>query len=202
MDGKLILKAPPNQTTDLLGDVSSQELTRDNLSSVKKEWEHRKAVENKGYRPILVLTSKDRIKTTRPPRGISRFDKVLSALRPPFQKVFHLGQNVVAIDTDTGRHILSGGHLANASLSQKGYCVALAPSATDAKTIKTKEFQLLSTSFFFSHKKRERQELVKEWVTYHLIVFKEDDITRHLSYLFNVTERTIYKDLNELSHHV
>ncbi len=203
MTGKLIYEeTTPNQTTDLLGDAHSLELAKESLSNVKKRWEHQKGVENKGYRPILFLTTRDRIKTIRSPRGTSRFDKVLSALRPPFQKVFHYGPQVVAIDTDAGRQILSGGHLANASLSQSGYCLAVAPSATEIKILKTKEFQLLSTSYFFSHKKRERKELVKEWINHHLMVFKEDDITRHLSYLFNVTERTIYNDLEELSRNV
>lgn len=199
MNSKNQNQDPLSQTTDLLGDSQFLELTNESLSTVKKKWEHRKGIESRGYRPILIITTRDRLKTTKSPRGTSRFERVLAALQPPFQRVFSFGPQVVAIDTENGRQILTGSHLANASLSQNGYCIAITPTVSENKTLKTTEYQLLSTSFFLNHKKRERKELVKEWKVHHLKVFKEDDITRHLSYLFNVTERTIYNDLDEIA---
>ena len=187
------------QQSDLLGDSRSLELTQEGLTSVKKDWGKKKRNLRDGHRQTLVLTTKDILRTTRVPRSTSRHEKVLTILHKPFQKVFSIGQAVVAVETDTGKQILNGGHLAHTALMQNGYCLAIIPTSAELKTLKSLEYKLLYASFYHKHKKRERKELVREWLTYHSKGFRNEDITRNLGLLFNVTARTIYNDLKEIS---
>ena len=199
MDSKHLKPEPSPQTTDLLGDTHALELTAEGAANVKKEWGNPKGGKEKTTHPVLMLTTREPLKIIRVPRCSSRFEKVLDSLRPQFKKVFPYITQVTGIETDTGRQILSGGFIANAALNQNGYCVALSLTVAESKTMKTQEFQLLQASFSMKHKKRDRKALVNEWRGCHSKIFKNDDITRNLSNLFDVTERTIYTDLKETS---
>lgn len=199
MNSKRTKTEPSPQTTDLLGDTLALELTAEGAANVKKEWGNPKKSTEKSTHPVLMLTTREPLKVIRAPRCSSRFEKVLDSLRPQFKKVFPYITQVTGVETDTGRQILSGGFIANAALNQNGYCVALSLTIAEAKTMKTQEFQLLQASFSMKHKKRDRQALVNEWRGCHSKIFKNDDITRNLSNLFDVTERTIYTDLKETS---
>lgn len=188
------------KTFDLLGDVSSLALEKARLGTVGKEWgSHRGSEANIPAPTLVILTTKDKLKAATPPIGQSRFAHVLSALRPNFRKVFAYGQQVLASETESARHILTSGHVADATLIQNGYCLAIQPTRPELATLRSREYQLLHTSYFFRHNKRERTALMKEWQTAHQKVFKGADIVRDLSLVFEVTPRTIYNDLKHIT---
>ncbi len=197
------------EDNDLLGAVPQPLLAIKSLKA-HKEWTATDRLTGAGrprqrsggrdpYRPLVLLTSRERYRVTPAPVTRSRFAQILVELRPSFSQVFARGQQVMVMEADTGRHILASGHIADANLTHNGYCLAIQPTKKEIFTLKTFEFQLLYTSYYYRHNKRERITLVKQWVDIHQKVFKTDDIIRNLSLVFGVTPRTIYSDMKHLT---
>lgn len=197
------------EENDLLGAVPQPLATAKSLR-VNKEWQETACLDGAGRprrrsggrdpsRTLLILTGRERYRVTPSPVTKSRFAKILVELRPSFSQVFARGQQVMAMEADTGRHILASGHIADANLTHNGYCLAIQPTKKEIITLKTFEFQLLYASYYYRHKKIERITLLKQWVGIHDKVFKTDDIIRNLSLVFEVTPRTIYNDLKFLT---
>lgn len=196
--------ADPTQTIgmpfDLLGDAPNLTLETERPVTVRKKWGPQQRSERNVASPhMIIVTTKNRLKVVVPPIAAAELAPLLKLLRPNFQQVLQKGQQVMAMETDTGMLILSGGHIAEANLVNNGYCVAYKPTKAEINTLKSREFQLLYTSYFYEHKRRERLLLIAQWESAHNKVFKSDDVVRNLSRVFKKTPRTIYNDLTVLS---